>query len=184
MTGEHLLLRRSEVFRITERFRDELGHLSIEEIADRFDVHVHRTEGAEHGPDGVAIVEAMTRPLAVASLVDEQRVLPVWGGVAMKEARYILLNTRSKLPEREIWWHEFYHILFSPRTSSRQVFTFDGSRHEYRVEERRADDFAAAMLVPSIAGLTSLEDIIAQYNVSKRLARHALELHVALSKEH
>jgi hypothetical protein len=174
------LLRRSEVFRLADRFRKEFSDLRIEDIAERFEIKLLYTDGPESAPDGVAILQPFTRPLAVSSLVSPNDRVRVWGGVEHAIERVVLIRRNSLLPLREIWWHEFYHILFSPRSAATTMIVFNGANHEYRVEERRADDFAAAMLVPSLEGLTSLDDVIERYSISKRLAQHAMELHAAL----
>lgn len=177
-----LPLRRSDVFQLAEHYRRLFGNLSIPEIAEKCGIHLRREDGLEGGPDGVAVIESILRPIAVDSLATPGNQIPVWGSRARQELRVILINRASRLPEREIWWHEFYHIMNSPRVSTRSVHAFDSRAHEYRVEERRADDFTAAMLVPDVSGLVSLDDVVERFDVSKRLARHAIELHAALGR--
>jgi hypothetical protein len=177
-----LLLRRSDVFRLAEHYRMQFAHLSLMEIAERFDIHLLREDGREGGPDGVAVIEPILRPIAIESLATPGTQIPIWGGRARQELKIILINRSSRLPEREIWWHEFYHIMNSPRVVARSVHSFDSTSHEYRVEERRADDFTAAMLVPDLRGVSSLDDVVERFDVSKRLARHAIELHAALGR--
>lgn len=180
MTSSAVLLRRSNIFLLANEFRRTLDGMSIDDIAERHGITLYRADGHEQAADGVAIIEPIRRQVAVESLAKPGSALRVWGGVSHEELRVILINCRSTVPEREIWWHEFYHILFSPRTGRRTAIEFRVSDHTYRVEERRADDFTAAMLVPSIQGLDTLEDVMARYDVSKRLARHAIRLHAAL----
>lgn len=175
------LLRRSDVFRLAEPFRQQFIHQRIDDVARKFDIRLQRAPHPGNGPDGVAVIDTYTQPIAIEPLACD-RPIRVWGGYAKAEDRYVLINSNSTLPEREIWWHELYHVLFSPRTDRRTVFTFNSS-YEYRREERRADDFAAAILVPTLVRVNSLDDIEAQFDVSKRLARHAMDLHVALAIE-
>ena len=94
----------------------------------------------------------------------------------------IMINTQHRtehgepVGEREIFFHEFYHLLHS---SVENDFLLSGEeslitlRAMHAQEERRAQDFAARMLIDEIRAGETAREIAWRCDVSTRLAEHA-----------
>lgn len=85
----------------------------------------------------------------------------------------IVINPLYGIPEREIFWHEFYHLWYSPSRKTTMDFF-----HQYSTgsaldaqEERRANMFAAFMLVPEVGKEDTPQIVSEKFNVSWELAR-------------
>lgn len=155
---------------------------AIDEAALASNILLVRTDGPEGKDAGFAHIEYVLRPASVESLARPGEWLRVWGARKKIAVRSIAINRNAGIPECEIFWHEYYHLFFSPRGIQHgeqfvHHYSTEGALH-FR-EERRADEFAAAVLVPSLADCETIADIMEQHNVSERLALIAARIYGA-----
>ena len=105
------------------------------------------------------------------------------------EARYPAVKTRlqliavakdyyrgeEKVTPEEIFWHEYYHLRWSPELAPYDPDIHDAATHGVmdKKDERRADLFAASVLLAESSDLftlsTRLREIVTEVEMSKQL---------------
>ena len=170
---------------LAQEIRDRYNIHEIDTVAEQNDIFLIRSRGKSNGPAGFAHVEHHTSNEWIESLARPGDMLRVWEPHNTKHRYSIVININSPIPEAEIFWHEYYHIFYSPEG-------IQGNRsfeHRYLVElsdtieERRANEFAAAILVPEIADCETPFDVMERYSVSGRIAHIASKLYSHLINE-
>ncbi len=161
----HIPLRREEIRDLAHHFRERYAGWPIERVAEREKIILLRgpSPANQGGFSNVTIEEdsdGLLRPIPA-----------------------IVINTAYRtphgepVPEREIFWHEFYHSFYSPASNDLSVdhdhYSTRGALHAQ--EERRAQEFAAWMLVERLALGDTPHDLAERYAVSTDLARIALQ---------
>jgi hypothetical protein len=173
------LSRQEEILRLAEGIRARFDPSKIDEVAIAYDITLIRSRGSDVNAAGFAYTWTEHDPIFIDSLSHPGQPLRVWGEKEKSTKRAIAINSNSELPEREIFWHEFYHLFYSPESVDRA----EEFKHSFSVsvlhskEERRADEFAAAVLIPSIEFIDSIEGIADRYNTSNRLAEIAVKFY-------
>lgn len=178
-------IRRADIARLASDVRARIAGLSIDEIAEQEDILLIRTPGPRGRDDGRSELIVEHLPVFIESLAVPGEAIPLWGVRLRRFLSVIFLNENSSRPEREIFWHEYYHIRHSPLGVQRverfrDSYSTEAALHHH--EERRANDFAVAMLVPSIVGFRDASEIAWHYSVSEELAEHAVRYYRAISK--
>lgn len=178
-------IRREDILRLARNIRARFDARNIEDAAKRSGIVLVRMSGPVGKDAGFAYIEFTRRPRYIESLSHPEEPVPVWGAWAREPVLSIVINTNSGLPEWEVFWHEFYHLFHSPRALQRS----DGFEHRFSTvgalhsqEERRADEFAAALLIPSLDGCETIAEIAERFEVSERLAARAIRFFSALQK--
>jgi len=171
---------RERIIQLASEVRERHDPRNIERAAIEQDIVLVRSAGALGRDAGFAYIEYVRRPELVESLSHPERPILVWGGWRREPLYSIVINTNSGIPEAEVFWHEWYHLFHSPHDIQRSErfehrYSTDGVPHNQ--EERRADEFAAAVLVPTVANCATIFDIIEQFGVSERLAEKAMKLY-------
>ncbi len=172
--------RRERIIQLAAAIRERYAQRAIDFAAQENDIVLVRTAGAIGRDAGFAYIEYVRRPELIESLSHPDRPVLVWGGWRREPLYSIIINTNSGIPEAEVFWHEWYHLFHSPQGIQRSKnfehrYSTDGVLHHQ--EERRADEFAAAILVPSIEDCETIYDIMSDFGVSERLAKRAMELY-------
>ncbi len=175
---------RERIIRLASEIRGRCDPRKIESIANEQGIVLVRSAGAVGRDAGIAYIEYVRRPEIVESLSHPERPVLVWGGWRREPLYSIIINTNSGIPEAEVFWHEWYHLFHSPGGIQRSErfehhYSTDGVLHHQ--EERRADEFAAAILIPNIEDCSTMFDVCERFGVSERLARKAMELYRAVS---
>lgn len=111
-------------------------------------------------------------------LCEEHRITPVKADiedglrgllVACDSFALIVLNAKISYEERrDHSWHELWHFFHSPRQLLR-------CGHYGRLEERKADLFAALCRIPCVRPGDNIDTITDRYNVSPWLAKIRIE---------
>ncbi len=179
MTSESLG-RREQIVRLAEDVRERVGDVSqIEDIAAATDITLVIEEGP-HGKDaGFAFVQYISEPTFIESLARPGEFVRVWDGDRCTVHRSIVINPNGGVPEREVFWHEYYHLFHSPdgvQHSERFPHRYSTEGVLHNQEERRADEFAAAVLIAPLDELEDIADVIERFSVSERLAKCAMNL--------
>src|ERR1043165_4657881 len=90
----------------------------------------------------------------------------------------IIITPATAANENEVFWHEYYHLYYSP--SRQGGATFFGGYSSGGVldkqEENRANLFAACILVPEIAADDTMYSLAEKYDVSFEIAKARLQL--------
>lgn len=173
--------RRDHVLRIADELRSLFDPQEIDRVAQNYGILLIRKAGSRNGAAGFAHIEYHRHPEFIESLARPGEKIPVWESNEKERFLSIVINTKSSIHENEIFWHEFYHLFYSPEGIQKTI----GFEHRFHmeisdsIEERRADAFAAAMLIPSIEYCATVFDIMERFSVSERLAQCALKLYSA-----
>jgi hypothetical protein len=178
---------RERIIQLASVIRARYDPRDIDAVAQHNDIVLVRTAGAIGRDAGFAYIEYVRRPELIESLSHPDRPILVWGGWKREPLYSIVINTNSGLPEAEIFWHEWYHLFHSPH----DIQGSECFEHRYSMdgvllnkEERRADEFAAAVLVPSAEDCLTMFDMIERFGVSERLAINAMKLYTRNSEKH
>ncbi len=178
--------RREQILLLADELRNRFDPRNIDRITQEYQILLVRKAGSSSGAAGFAHVEYRQRPEFIESLARPGEFLPVWESQSSERFTSIVINANSSIPEAEIFWHEFYHLYYSPES-------IQGSqRFEHRflielsdnIEERRADEFAAAVLVPTIEGCETIREISERFSISPRLAKAAVQLYRSIEATH
>ena len=180
------LSRREHAVQFAEELRTRFEPLKIDGVAQEYQILLIRKAGSPLGAAGFANVEYHLRPEFIESLARPGEFLPVWESQNAERLASIVINTNSPIPEPEIFWHEFYHLNYSPESIQ------SSQRFEHRflielsdnIEERRADEFAAAVLSPTLEGCETIVEISERFSVSPRLAKAAVQLYRPIEESH
>ncbi len=174
--------RRERIIQLAADIRGRYDPRAIDFVAQENGIVLVRSAGASDRDAGFAYIEWVRRPELIESLSHPERPVLVWGGWRREPLYSIVINTNSGIAEAEIFWHEWYHLFHSPHAiqgSERFEHRYSMGGVLHHQEERRADEFAAAVLIPSIEDCVTIFDIIEGYDVSERLARRAVVLYKA-----
>jgi hypothetical protein len=171
---------RDRIIQLAAGIRGRYDPRAIDFAAQDSGIVLVRSAGALGRDAGFAYIEYVRRPELVESLSHPARPVLVWGGWRREPLYSIVINTNSGISETEVFWHEWYHLFHSPHgiqgsKNFEHRYSTDGVLHNQ--EERRADEFAAAVLVPSIEDCETIYDIINNFGVSERVAERAMELY-------
>jgi hypothetical protein len=173
-------IRREAILRIAQDIRVRFANVSIDDVARESGIVLVREDGPIGKDAGFAHIELIEEPVFVESLARPAERMRVWGRTEKRAVHSIVINPNAGIPEREIFWHEYFHLFYSPDAVQRSErfhhrFSTEGALH-YQ-EERRADEFAAAVLVPSIEASASIPEIAERFGVSERIAKCAVRLY-------
>ncbi|MEO6941163.1 MAG: hypothetical protein ABI444_13700 [Candidatus Kapaibacterium sp.] len=161
-------MRRDELILLAAEARKKYAGMSIDEVADREHVFLHRERGPAAASGGYAFAQ----------------IEMGWDGQPyVFEA--IVLNPEFQNPhgerisEREIFWHEYFHLWYSPS----MIDSPDRFLHHYSTvgvlhaqEERRANEFTAAVLVGKLELGETAETLSERCGISSSLASIAFDL--------
>ena len=175
-------VRRDKILRLASEIRERYGPSKIEEAAAENGVVLVRTQGSAGRDAGFAYIHFARQPSYIESLSRPEDPLLVWGSMAADSPskapiRSIVINTNSGIAEHEIFWHEWYHLFYSPIGIQRSErfehhFSTEGALHAQ--EERRADEFAAAVIVGREHSSSTIAELVEQFGISERLATRAI----------
>ena len=168
------------IIQIAEHVRERFSGWHIDDIASASGILLVRSAGPYGKEAGWAMLSFADRPVYLESLARPGEAIRVRGIARRVPVRTIVINPNAGIPEAEIFWHEYYHLYFSPKgiqQSERFLhhYSTEGVLH-YR-EERRANEFAAAVLVPRENGCETIGQMMETYGVSERIARIAATLY-------
>ena len=171
-------LRKAEIISLADAARKKYDGLTIDQIAGRENIILIREPSAISKKAGYACSIKSEVPKLIPSLSRPGEFILSYREKDISYHDCIVINPLYGIPEREIFWHEFYHLWYSPSRKATMDFY-----HQYSTggvldtqEERRANMFAAYMLIPELAKEDSPQMIIEKFNVSSDLARLRLNL--------
>jgi len=163
----HVPVRREELLLLAEHNRAIYKGLSLEAIAEVAGFIFIREAGGPSAPGGFAY----SRIESMADGSKRQFDAMVINPEHVNEAGELV-------DERQTFWHEYYHLWYSPSRvdspSDPMFYSTRGALHAQ--EERRANEFAAAMLIDSVEPGQTPQMIAERYQVTTDLAALGIKL--------
>ncbi len=154
----------------------------IDEVADFENIILIREPEAGSKKAGYACSIKSEAPKRIESLSQPGKFILSFTEKEITFHDCIVINPLYGIPEREIFWHEFYHLWYSP---SRQLkldffhqFSTGGTLDAQ--EEKRANLFAAHVLIPRVEESDTPDVLGEKWNVSEELGRIRLQSVVSL----
>ena len=140
--------RKAEIVALAGEARRKYFGLSIDEVADLENIILIREPDAASKKAGYACVLKSESPKMIESFSQPGTYIFSFGEKEIAYHNCIVLNPLSGIPEKEIFWHEFYHLFYSPSRKATIEFY-----HQYSTggaldaqEENRANLFAKEVL--------------------------------------
>lgn len=170
-------LRREEIVALAVEARKRFVGKNIDQVAEYEGLLLIRQPDPNTTKEGFCCVLPTTRRKRLAS-----SVRPDWQLISFAEKEKVFINAIIINPcatnnEVEVFWHEYYHLLYSP---SRSGVTFYGGYSSGGVldkqEENRANLFAAYMLIPEIESHDTMYSLAEKYDVSFEIAQARLRM--------
>jgi hypothetical protein len=164
---------KEEIVALAKLERDKYGGMSIDEVAEQENIILIREPDAHSKKAGYACSLKSQTPKRIESLSIPGKFILSFREKEISYYDCIVINPLYGIPEREIFWHEFYHLWYSPSRQMKLEFfhQFSTGGTLDAQEEKRANIFAAYMLIPAIEREDSLPNLSAKWSVSERLAR-------------
>jgi hypothetical protein len=146
-------IRRDEIADIARHLKEKYRDMTIDEVATKEDIILVREPAADSKKAGYSVtfprgkrrkrIPSLARPgTYIVSLSEWETIF--------QDA--IVINTeydmKPRLREEEIFWHEFYHLWYSPTVNNARFHNGDYSTAGAldAQEERRANEFARLMI--------------------------------------
>jgi hypothetical protein len=162
----HIPVRRDELIALARATREKYRFLTLDEIAEAENIVLVRMPDPSASSGGFAyteILEEHGERVAVDSIVMNPKYK----------------NSDGELvSEEQIFWHEFYHLWYSPSRIDTVADFYEYSTHNvlHSQEERRAEEFTAAVLIHSIGARDTIASIQERYGITSALAEIGLKL--------
>jgi hypothetical protein len=133
-------IRRAEIFQLASKMRESCGSQPIDIVAEYYGIVLVRMAGPVGRDAGFAYIEFTRRPKYVESLSHPEERVRIWGAWTREPARSIVINTNSGIPEREVFWHEFYPYI--------EFFSFRRINTHFGYSDRHRLHFASFRFTP------------------------------------
>jgi hypothetical protein len=164
--------RTDEIIAIARATAERFRGMTIEAVAEREGIILQFLPDATATKAGFCCVLTVSHPKPIASLACVGAALFSFDEEEETIHQAIVINpTRTAHPE-EVFWHEYFHLQYSP--SRLGGATFFGGYSTAGVldkqEERRADVFSAYLLICEVEPTDTPTTIARRYNSSERLA--------------
>ncbi|HYM19776.1 MAG TPA: hypothetical protein VEW28_02100 [Candidatus Kapabacteria bacterium] len=165
-------LRRDEIVALAARTREEFKNCPIDEVARREKIILQRIADERTEKAGFCCILDNTAPKPIASKARPGETLFSFAEKKRNLYPAIIINPARTKFEQEVFWHEYYHLYYSPSRKIGAVFFGGYSTAGVldKQEERRADLFAAFVLIPTIEKDDTIETLTEKFGVSYALA--------------
>lgn len=178
-------IRTEDIRELTDYYKQKYAGYTIDEVAADEDIILVRMPDMLAKKAGYAVSAPVgTRRKRFPSLASPGVMLvsytewePVYQDCIVINTAYSDENQMCKTSapnENEVFWHEFYHVRYSPSENTSRsggAYSMIGVRTAH--EERRANTFAAMMTIGDISDCQRIEDIMLKWNVSRETATFA-----------
>lgn len=164
--------RRVEIIGLAHATAEKYRGLSLDEVAERENIILIRQPDPISRKAGYAAAFPMKKLKRLPSSARPGEFILSFAEIQISYHDCIVINPKYGIPEPEVFWHEYYHLCFSPSRKMKmdmfQQFSTGGTLDNQ--EERRANVFAAYMLIPDIEKADTPISISQKWNVSLELA--------------
>jgi hypothetical protein len=166
-------IRKAEIIGLARAAREKYFRMNIDQVAECENIILIHEPDALSKKAGYACSLKSQAPKLIPSLSRPGEYILSFVEKDIIYNDCIVINPLYGIPEREIFWHEFYHLWYSPSRKTTMDFF-----HQYSTggvldsqEERRANMFAAHFLVPKVEKEDTPQSIGERFSVSLDLAR-------------
>jgi hypothetical protein len=144
--------RKADIVALAESARKKYDGMSIDEVAECENIILIREPDANSKKAGYACAIKSESPRQIESLSRSGEFVLSFREKEITFHDCIVINPLYGIPEREIFWHEFYHLWYSPSRQMKLDFfhQFSTGGALDAQEERRANMFAAYMLIQEV----------------------------------
>jgi hypothetical protein len=165
--------RTHEIIDLAVAARERHDGRSIDEIAEAEEIILMRIPDAAATRAGFSCILKYPSAKPIASSANAGAALFSFAEQIEVQYPAIVINPLRTDNEREVFWHEYYHLWYSPsRNTNASFFTeYSTAGVMDRQEERRANLFAAYVLIEEISVTDSVESLGLKYRVSPQIAR-------------
>jgi hypothetical protein len=170
--------RKAEVIELAESARKKYSGMTIDEVAECENIILVREPDAASKKAGYACSIKSEVPKRIESLSQPGKFILSFTEKEITFHDSIVINPLYGIPEQEIFWHEFYHLWYSPSRRLKLEFfhQFSTGATLDAQEERRANIFAAHVLIPSLEGADTPTVLSEKWNVSEEMAMVRLQV--------
>jgi hypothetical protein len=170
--------RKAEIIALAEFARKKYFGMNIDEIAESENIILIRAPDADSKKAGYACAIKKEAPKWIKSLSHPGKFVLSFHEKEISYHNAIVINPLYGIPECEIFWHEFYHLWYSPSRQMKLDFfhQFSTGGALDAQEERRANMFAAYYLIPELESGDTPQSVSEKYFVSDDLARLRLRV--------
>ncbi|MEP7235518.1 MAG: ImmA/IrrE family metallo-endopeptidase [Ignavibacteriota bacterium] len=172
-------VRKAEVIALAAAAQAKYSGMKIDEVADRENIILIREPDPDSKKAGYACSLKIVEPKFIPSVSRPGEYILSFAEKNISYTDCIVINPLYGISDQEIFWHEFYHLWYSPSRKLQADFF-----HQYSTEgvldhqeERRANMFAAYFLIPEVAREDTPQMISEKFNVSREMSQ--LRLHEA-----
>src|ERR1051325_11404561 len=120
MKAAFIPFRKAEIIALAESARKKYFSMSIDTVAERENIILIREPGAASKKAGYACSFKSVTPKKVESLSQPGKFIFSFAEKEITFQDCIVINPLYGVPEREIFWHECYHLWYSPRSEERR----------------------------------------------------------------
>jgi Zn-dependent peptidase ImmA (M78 family) len=169
--------RRDEIAALAAETRTRYAGKSIDAIAEDEHLLLIRQPDPNTTKEGFCCVLPRTRRKRLTSSARPDTELISFAEEEKTFINAIIINPCATNNQEEVFWHEYYHLLYSP---SRSGVTFYGGYSSGGVldkqEEGRANLFAAFILMPDIEEDDTIYSLAEKFDVSLEIASARLRV--------
>jgi hypothetical protein len=166
-------VRRDEIALLAAAVHKKFANTSLDDIAEREGIIFLRVPDEHTFKAGFSCILGSPEPKKLQSSAIPGENVFSFSERSRSSYPAIIINSAKTICEAEVFWHEYYHLFYSPSRTGSATF-FDGYLTAGvldKQEERRANLFAAHMLMPSVEKSDTIEMLVEKFGVSAELAK-------------
>lgn len=165
--------RRQDIVALAAAARQKHRGRSIDRVADAEGIVFMRVPDPNGTREGFSCMLTSRVPKKIESSSDDRSMIFSFAEEVEVDYPAIVLNPLCCRHEAEVFWHEYYHLWYSPSRKGAASF-YNGYSTEGALdkqEERRANLFAAYVLIPEVQAGDTTQHICDTWGVSPSLAQ-------------
>lgn len=163
--------RRDEIIALAHHTREQFATYSLDEVAERQGILFLRRPDPNATKAGFSCIMKRKRRKRIPSVARPGKYVFSFHEFEEVFDEVIVINPLCTNNEQEVFWHEYYHLYYSPSRSGGtdypDVYLTSGVLDKQ--EEWRANLFAAYIIIDHIESDDSEYTIAKKYNVSREL---------------
>lgn len=164
--------RRDEIIALAHQTREQFGAYSLDEIAERLGILFLRRPDPNATKAGFSCIMKHRRRKHIPSVARPGKYIFSFHECEEIFDQVIVINPFRASHEREVFWHEYYHLYYSPSRGGGMDYLggFSTSGVLDKQEEWRANLFAAVILIPTLKADDTPIKLAAEFGVSTAIA--------------
>ena len=160
--------RRDEIIALAHHTREQFAAHSIDEVAERQGILFLRRPDPNATKAGFSCIMKRKRRKRIPSIARPGKYVFSFHEFEEVIDEVIVINPLCAPNEQEVFWHEYYHLYYSPSRSGGSAYIggYSTSGVLDKQEEWRANLFAAVILVPTLKKGDTAEKLVADFGVT------------------